>query len=142
MQSHPAQLGAGMIRKVEHIVGDIRWTRRDVAEFLGAYLTEPKPRVRFAQVRRPHSERAFTVAATLHGIALVPAALMLYGNGMVFINGETHRITDRQAMPLRRLADTRRLAGRRMPRAGPVMAMLYRWYRDGYICLTNSDAAA
>ncbi|HEX7954536.1 MAG TPA: cupin domain-containing protein [Burkholderiales bacterium] len=142
VQIHPAQLGAGMIREVERIVSEIRWTRRDVAEFLGAYLTEPKPRVRFAQVRRPLSERAFTAAATLHGVALMPSALMLYGNGTVFINGETHRITDRQAAPLRRLADARRLAGRRIPRTGPVMAMLYRWYRDGYICLTKSDAAA
>jgi 50S ribosomal protein L16 3-hydroxylase len=31
-----------MIAKIERVLGTISWTRRDVAEFLGTYLTEPK----------------------------------------------------------------------------------------------------
>ncbi len=141
-QMHPAQLGTGMIRKVERILGELSWNRHDVAEFLGGYLTEPKPHVRFTPARKPLSEAAFASAAIRLGIALVPAALMLYGRGVIFINGEAQRMDEVRATPLRRLANTRNLSGRRIPRSGVVMHTLYRWYRDGYICLTKSASTA
>lgn len=138
VQTHPAQLGAGMIGKVGRILGDICWTRRDVADFLGGYLTEPKPHVLFAQPRKPLSEIAFSRASRRDGVELALASLMLYGKANLFINGEQYKMNKVLATPMRRFADARRLAGHRIPLKGPVTDMLYRWYRAGYIYLSKS----
>ena len=140
-QTHPAQIGAAMLAKVGRVLGKIKWTRRDVAEFLGSYLTEPRPHVLFAPPRRPLSENAFSRMARRRGVELALASLMLYGNAMVFINGEPHRIDKNLATPLQRLANARRLPGRQIPRPGLATDMLYRWYRAGYIYLSRSGPA-
>ncbi|MBI3526510.1 MAG: cupin domain-containing protein [Betaproteobacteria bacterium] len=141
VQTHPARLGAGMIGKVERILGDISWTRRDVANFLGSYLTEPKPHVLFAPPRKPLSAIAFSRALRRDGAELALASLMLYGKANLFINGEQYKMNKVLATPMRRLADARRLPGHRIPLKGPVTDMLYRWYRAGYICLSKSGPA-
>ena len=138
---HPARLDAGMIAKVARILGDISWTRRDIAEFLGSYLTEPKSHVLFAPPRKSLSAIAFRSAARRKGVELALASLMLYGNAMLFINGDPYRIDQAMATPLRQLADTRRLPGRQIPLRGLVTDLLYAWYRAGYICLSNSGFA-
>ncbi len=138
--THPAKIGAGVIADVERVLGDIRWTRRDVAAFLGSYLTEPKPNVIFTAPRRPLSEMAFSRAAQRNGVELAPASLMLYGGAAMFMNGERYGMEKAMATPLRRLADRRRLAGRRIPLQGTVADRLYRWYRAGYICLSKGRA--
>ena len=137
-QTRPAQLSASMIEKVGRILGDISWTRRDVAEFLGTYLTEPKPRILFAPPRKPLTDIAFSHASHRDGVELAPASLMLYGKANLFINGEQYEMNKVLATPMRRLADTRRLPGYRIPLQGPVTEMLYRWYRAGYIYLSKS----
>ena len=138
VQTHPAQIGASMIGKVERIVGEISWTQRDVADFLGSHLTEPKPHVRFAAPRKPLSEIAFTNASRHEGVELALASVMLYGKANLFINGEQCKMNKVLAAPMRRFADARRLAGHRIPLKGPVTEMLYRWYRAGYIHLCKS----
>ena len=141
VQTHPAQLGAGMIEKVGRILGDISWTRCDVAEFLGSYLTEPKPHVLFAAPRKPLSEIAFSRASRRDGVELALASLMLYVKANLFINGEQCKMNKVLATPMRQLADARRLPGYRIPLKGPVNDMLYRWYRAGYIDLSKSGPA-
>ena len=139
-QAHPAQLATDMISKVERVLGEIRWSRGDVAEFLGSYLTEPKPHVVFSPPGKPLSEAAFTRTARRHGVDLALTSLMLYAGTMLFINGEACTM-EKGTRPLRRLADVRRLPGRKIPARGQVADMLYRWYRAGYICLSNSGHA-
>ena len=141
VQTHPAQIGAGMIGKVERILGAISWTRRDVAEFLGSYLTEPKPSVLFARPRKPLSEIAFSRASRRYGVELALASLMLYGKANLFINGEQYKMNKVLTTPMRCLANARRLPGHRIPSKGPATDMLYRWYRTGYICLSKSGSA-
>ena len=141
MQAHPAKIGAGMIARVERVLGEISWSRLDVIEFLGSYLTEPKPHVLFVPPRKPLSEGAFSKAARHSGVELALTCLMLYGSATLFINGESHKISNAMKQPLRRLADARRLPGRQIPLRGPATDMLYRWYRAGYICLSKSGPA-
>ena len=141
VQTHPAKIGAGMIAKVERVLGDISWTRRDVAEFLGSHLTEPKPHVLFARPRKPLSEIAFSRASRRNGVELALASLMLYGKANLFINGEQYKMDKVLATPMRCLANARRLPGHRIPSKGPATDMLYRWYRTGYIGLSKSGSA-
>jgi len=135
-QDRPAQIGAAMIAETQRLLGTIRWERRDVVEFLGRYLTEPKPHIRFASPRTPLSDRAFRRAAARDGVALALASSMLYARSMIFINGELHKVDPAAQQPMRRLADARHLPGSRIPRRAAAMDLLYRWYCDGYICLS------
>jgi hypothetical protein len=65
---------------------------------------------------------------------------MLTCGAHVFINGETVSCTGATAQAVRELADTRRLQLRTPARPG-LRALLYEWYRAGYIELNNSVIA-
>jgi 50S ribosomal protein L16 3-hydroxylase len=132
-QGHPARIGSAMIAQVQRMLGSIRWNRGDVAEFLGTYLSEPKPTVLFATPRNPLARKAFLRNAHNRGLELALPAQMLYSGSRLFINGESLVIDAGEAQPLRALADARRLAGREVPRTGTAAEALYRWYRSGYI---------
>jgi 50S ribosomal protein L16 3-hydroxylase len=140
VQAHPAKISAAMMAKVERVLGEISWTGHDIAEFLGSYLTEPKPHVLFAPPHKPLSATAFSRAARRNGVELAPASLMLYGSAMLFINGEACKTGKVSPPLLRRLADTRRLPGRQIPLQRLETDLLYRWYRAGYIKLSKSGA--
>lgn len=137
-QTAPARIGVGMFTKVGRILSAIDWKQADVVEFLGCYLTEPKPRVLFMPPRKPLPESAFLRAARKEGVELTLPSLMLYASSTVFINGEQFKAAKGTAAPLRRLANTRQLPGHQIPGDGPAAAVLYRWYRAGYICFSKS----
>ena len=141
VQAYPAHIGNGMITKVEHLLGEMSWTRRDVAEFLGVYLTEPKSHVLFAPPRKARSEIAFSRMARRTGVELALPSQMLYANTTLFLNGEAHKPEQNVQPVLRHLADTRRLPGRLIPLRGPVTDILYHWYRAGYIYLSKPGLA-
>lgn len=140
-QKRPAQISAPMIAKIERVLGTIRWTRRDIAEFLGTYLTEPKAHVLFVPPRAPLSDAGFTQTARRTGVELALASSMLYGSSMLFMNGETYKTDKAVQSALKKLADARRLPGRQIPRRGPIADLLYHWYRAGYINLSASAPA-
>ena len=142
VQTQPAKIGAAMIGKVERVLGEINWSRGDVVEFLGCYLTEPKQHILFAPPPKPLSAVAFSRAARGRGVELALTSLMLYSNAMLFINGEPYqKISKAMQPPLQRLADERRLRGRQIPLRDPVTDMLYLWYRAGYIYLSKTGPA-
>lgn len=130
IQDHPAEIGTAMIRKIGRVLRGIRWTSQDTVDFLGTHLTEPKQQVRFDPPPRPLAFHAFVRAARRCGVRLSPGSQMLYSGAKLFINGE---IAFAGPGALRKLADARVLAGRRIPRAGGAAELLYQWYRAGYI---------
>lgn len=132
-QAHPARIASAMIAQVQRTLGSIRWNRGDVAEFLGIYLTEPKPHVLFSPPRNALALKAFLRSARNRGLELALPTQMLYSGSRLFVNGDSLVINAGEARPLRVLADARRLAGRQVPRAGTTAEALYRWYRSGYI---------
>ena len=125
-----------MVAKVGRLLANTRWQQRDVAEFLGIYLTEPKARVVFKPPHQRLSEAAFSMAAKKRGVELALPSLMLYSRATHFMNGESYT-TEKAAPVLRRLADTRRLAPLQVPVDGAAMDLLYRWYHAGYILLSQ-----
>ncbi len=131
-QRHPAQIGSPMLQQMQRMIGRIRWRGRDVVQFAGQYLTEPKPHVVFERPRRPLTPAAFANRAARQGVRLALKTQMLYRGRQFFINGERGEAGKEAARILLQLADRRRLpphsavgdeAGR----------WLYQWYRAGYI---------
>lgn len=131
-QVHPAEIGAGMIEKVSAMLAKLTWDHGDTAQFLGAYLTEPKPHVFFDAPARPLTRAKFHVAAAKRGVRLALKSQMLFAGEQMFINGEQLRVQGATRAAFILLADRRSLPG---PLALPDVGMdgLYEWYQAGYI---------
>lgn len=116
-----AEIPRALLAHAEATLARIRWNRGDVAEFLGRYLTAPKPHVAFAPPSRPLARAAF---ARRRAVALDRRSQMLTLGGRVFLNGE--RVPGARA--LRALAERRR---------GLVPAaqtdLFYEWYLAGFL---------
>lgn len=98
-------------------------------EFLGRYLTEPKPHVTFDPPVRPWGFVAFMRRIQKHGVALDPRSRMHYAGRTFFLNGEAS-VPDQGLAPLlRRLADERRIAG-----GVTIHPAVAEWLHAAYLC--------
>jgi len=129
---HPGEIPAGLLSHVEHSINAIRWSRAEVREFAGRFLSEPKAHVFFTPPRSPLSRAAFEARARRDGLALDPRSRLLFSGTMFFMNGESVAAAGATASALRSLADGRALA----PRAGAprgLWDLAHAWYRRGWL---------
>ncbi len=124
-----AEIPRQMAAHAARVLGRIRWRRGEVDDFLGRYLSAPKPHVVFAPPRRPLARGAFARRLRRAAVALDPRTQMLTLGARCFINGETLGAT----RALRALADRRRA---RLPAA--LADCAYRWYLSGYLHLERA----
>ena len=116
---HPARIPAEMLSFAEKTLKRIRWSRGDVADFLGRYLSAPKPHVVFRAARPGRGD-----------VRLDPKTQLLYLGGRFFINGESFVARKSQVAPLMRLADRRRLERASL---APIASLIAEWRRSGYV---------
>lgn len=105
-----AEVPPQMVRHAGKALRRIRWSRSDVARFLGEYLTQPKGHIVFT----PGRPRPLRTAV----VRLDPATQLLYSGSRFFVNGETVMFVGRAATVLRELAERRSIEGRRLAAAG------------------------
>ncbi len=135
-QAHPSEIGAEMLQQVAQAIRKVQWDDEDVTNFLGSYLSEPKPHIFFDAPAKPLSAERFAQALQTRGIALDLKTQMLCHGSTVFINGDSHQVGKASYRTLRELADTRALqAGSKL--TGEAAAMLYEFYLDGYVELIS-----
>ncbi|TNC99169.1 MAG: cupin [Gallionellaceae bacterium] len=136
LQKHPSEIGREMLKQVADTIRKVKWDDEDVANFLGCYLSEPKPHVFFDGPDKPLSETKFSQAAQKYGLTLdLKAQMQCYGN-TVFINGEACPVRKTDYRVLRELADTRALSANTKFTAG-IIGLLYEWYLDGFLAPTR-----
>lgn len=128
---HPAALPADMVASLHRVLRDIRWDRRTVTDFLGCYLSEPKPTVFFDPPRRPLGAQRFRDAVRRHGVRLDPRTRLLFHRGVLYINGERHTMPPEQRKALTRLGDHRVLRSSEVTEG--LLPLLHEWYRAGYL---------
>ncbi len=132
--ARPARLPAEMVRFSENLLRKIRWSRGDVERFLGEYLSEPKAHVVF----RPGGGRRARPAVMRRSLVRLDAKTrLLYAGARFFINGETIELDERQAIPLRELADRRVVPGASLARA-PLAGLISGWQKLGYLDLERT----
>ncbi len=132
LQKHPSEIGPEMLQQVSAAIKQVRWDDEDVANFLGCYLSDPKPHIYFDTPAKPLSETRFVQALTTRGVALDRKTQMQCHGSTVFINGEAHPVGKAAYRSLRELADSREMpAGDKLSAA--VIELLYEWYLDGYL---------
>jgi 50S ribosomal protein L16 3-hydroxylase len=132
MQREPAYIGARLRGYAAATLSRLRWTEPETACFLGCFLTEPKPAVRFDAPRRPHGEPSFRRAAAQRGLRLDTRTQLLYDARHLFINGDAVPWPARGMDALKKLANERCLSGAEIRRTAQ-LDVLYRWYRDGFL---------
>jgi 50S ribosomal protein L16 3-hydroxylase len=115
--ARPARIPARMLEFSEKLLARIRWSRRDVIDFLGRYVSAPKPHVVF----RPTAGRG-------RRVRLDAKTRLLYFDDRFFINGES--VTVRHPRLLRELADRREAEASRL---APIMGLISEWHRAGYL---------
>jgi 50S ribosomal protein L16 3-hydroxylase len=121
--AHPARLPREMLRFARAILARIRWSGRDVEDFLGRYLSAPKPHVVFRPTR---------AAGTL--ARLDSRTQLLYSGRRFFINGESFTVPARQQASMRELADRREIEAARLAAQS---GLIGEWRRAGYLHLTK-----
>ena len=119
----PGRIPAAMLSFARKTLSRIRWTGRDVAGFLGQYLTQPKAHVVFA----PAAGRG-------RWIRLDPKTQLLYGGERFFINGEAFPLPRRDRAAMRELADRRMIAAKRLASQS---RLIREWQRAGWLHLTR-----
>ncbi len=129
-QQHPSEIGSAMLRQVEQAIKKVQWDKEDIANFLGCYLSEPKPHIFFDNPDHPLSQAKFVQKLQKHGVTLELKSQMLCHDGWIFINGEAFEATGEDYALLRELADNRSLPARM---DSPCAELLYQWYLDGYL---------
>jgi len=127
--AHPARISGGLLAFAERELGRIRWGHGEVAEFLGRYLSTPKPNVVFSRPRRRR-------ARTLQGrtALLDPKTQLLYLGARFFINGDSFSPRPAQRFMLAALADRRMASGAALARAG-LAGLICEWQQAGLLTL-------
>jgi 50S ribosomal protein L16 3-hydroxylase len=122
--SRPARLPPEMLRFARRALGQIRWSPRDVEDFLGRYLSAPKPHVVFAGGKGSGA-----------WARLDPKTQLLYSGARFFINGESFSVPSRHRPAMRELADRREIEADRL--AGQAK-LIREWQLAGYLHLVNT----
>lgn len=130
LQVHPAEISEPMITQTESMIAQVQWGRDDVVDFLGRYLTEPKPHVYFQPPLRVLGYDAFVLRVCKTGVRLAPQSRMLFHSGQYFLNGEWVTLAGCEAV-LQLLADARKIDV--VPADEGLLRWLYEAYGDGFI---------
>ena len=123
--SHPGAIPAAMVRKTTALMDRLRWHKDDVAQFLGIYMTEPKPHVFFSAPKRAVSHPAFTSALARRDIRLALKSRLLYRNRNFYLNGEQFQAPTADLLWLTKLADRRCASIAKI--SAETAAQLYDW---------------
>ena len=136
VQSHPAEISAGMIKKVDSILDGLKWNEEDVARFLGQYLSEPKSHVVFEP---PPSMplKTFCKRIAFDGIKLGYKSQLLKAQDSFYLNGEVLEVDQDSVDLMMKLADGRQLSSDELSEAVKahenLVDQLYDWYLAGWL---------
>ena len=134
---HPAAISPAMVNWAFSTTKEIHWTKKDVAQFLGIFLTEPPPHVYFSPPNLPLAKPKFYNTLKSQDLHLSPKSNMLFNSADIFINGEVIKVPAGQRAFLIELADRRILKkGSKISRA--LAQIFFQWYSNGYVILSNS----
>lgn len=132
----PGQIPAAMAQTLAGWLADWRPSRARIDDYLGRFLTEPKPSVWFEPPARPLAPGPWWKKAQRLGLRADRRTRLAYRGRHVFINGESVDAGPAALVLLRRLADTRQLPAAGLQSAEcdePTADTLYDWFCAGWI---------
>ena len=140
LQRHPAEISAAMIKKVEAILQKTSWNADSIADFLGRYMSEPKPDITF-ESQVPISVDDFIRLLAESALQLDLRSQMLFTKDNFYINGESLNVPPIIVNCLQTLADTRKLDATTysLQIRQTLAVALHEAYNAGYIQLIHDD---
>ena len=105
-QTHPAEISQDMIKQVSATLQTMTWDNSHIADFLGKYLTEPKPDVVFEALRKINLA-TFCKQLSTKSLYLDLKSQMLFSNNQFYLNGEQLTVTSDLSVCMRELANKR-----------------------------------
>jgi 50S ribosomal protein L16 3-hydroxylase len=105
-QQHPAEISDAMITKIEAMLQQITWNTSTVSDFIGRYLTEPKPDVIFEPTEAMAVD-AIAQQLAAQSLRLDLKSLLLFYQDRFYINGEPLVVPAHIQKKVRELADNR-----------------------------------
>ena len=133
LQAHPAEISQAMIHQVNENLQKIQWSDALVGEFLGTYLSEPKPDIVFSKNKKmPIAVFAEKIAAL--GLALDLKSQMLFVGNHFYLNGEAAKYAGASASLLKSLANKRQILPSEIDDAD-LLKQLHEWFLAGYLSI-------
>lgn len=129
---HPARIDARMIDFAAGALDRIRWSRTDVAAFLGRHLSEPNRNAVFLPPVKPPGRTAFTARLARATARLAPGSRLLAAGAGFYLNGVPVPSTVAGRKVLIEFGDHRSIEGDRLAR-GLGVELIYKWYKQGYL---------
>ena len=101
-----------------------------LADFLGHYLTEPKPHVFYEGAEEELEDEEFIALVRERGVALDLKSLILYADEMLYCNGERLSVVVDDVVKWQQLANARYLAGQDI--SATMIPLLLEGYHAGW----------
>ncbi len=139
-QKHPAEISESMVKKVETILSKTSWDTNAVADFLGRYMSEPKPDVIF-ETQAPITVDGLSNLLLASVLQLNLQSRMLFIKDHFYINGEPLNVAPNIVNCMRKLADTRQLdaSALNLQLRQQIAATLQDAYSAGYLQFIHDD---
>ena len=135
---HPGKIPAEMVKQFKTMLSSIQWTGKDMENFIGGYLSEPKPAIYFDAPARPPVLRRFIQSASQRGLRLDAKSRLLYRKKVFYMNGEHVEVTPTHIDTLRYFADRRNLAGG-FECDETLWLLFYEWFCSGFLHIGAND---
>ena len=138
LQKHPAEISEDMVKRVGGMLQKLTWDKQHVADFLGIYLTEPKPDVVFEQNRKI-SKAEFSKQLATKTLLLNLKSQLLFTYDHFYLNGEKLVVPAEINEVIKHLADKKNLniTALQANIHAACSNALYEAYLAGYICFKH-----
>jgi len=139
-QKHPAEISESIVKKVETRLSKTSWDTNAVADFLGRYMSEPKPDVIF-ETQAPITVDGLSNLLLASVLQLNLQSRMLFIKDHFYINGEPLNVAPNIVNCMRKLADTRKLdaSALNLQLRQQIAATLQDAYSAGYVQFIHDD---
>ena len=132
----PGRIPDPMAATMAGWLADWRPGKREIDDYIGRFLTEPKPSVWFEAPARPATLVSWWPHAQRRGLRLDRRTRLAYRGARIFVNGESLAAPRAEAPLLRRFADARELPPdvlRATLVDSPLAHTLHQWFCAGWI---------
>lgn len=138
----PGKIPELMVKQVAQQLRKVRWQSDYVQQFLGCYLSEPKPNIFFDVPDRLPNRAQFRKVLSKSGLVLDNRSQALYDEANFYLNGEVFAMQDSRyaADLLPRLADQRAWLASDMKQLIQDQALfnrVYEWFSYGWLLENN-----
>ena len=133
-----AEISEHMVKRISGMLQNLTWDKQHVADFLGIYLTEPKPDVVFEKNRKI-SKNEFSKQLATKTLLLNLKSQLLFTHEKFYLNGEKLAVPVKTNEVIKQLADKKylKITALKANIHAACSDTLYEAYLAGYVCFKH-----